>query len=92
MHKFWKKLPPCFVSYCGVHSFLWFRLVVTADDVSLARDRLRGALHLLLDPSETCGNDECHKTQQAQKRKQDELLQQMKQEQILAKQEEKKAA
>lgn len=60
------------------------------DDVSLARGRLRGALHLLLDPSESCGNDELHK--HPHKRKQDELLSQLKQEQLLARQEEKRAA
>ncbi|KAK3932534.1 Protein lin-37-like protein [Frankliniella fusca] len=60
------------------------------DDVSLARDRLRGALHLLLDPSESCGNDELHKY--PHKRKQDEYMSQLKQEQLLARQEEKRAA
>lgn len=58
--------------------------------MAVARGRLRGALLLLLDPSETSTNDELHK--QGFKRKQDDFLSNLKQEQILARQEEKKAA
>lgn len=60
------------------------------DDVAAARSRLRGALLLLLDPSETSTNDDPHK--QGFKRKQDDVLSNLKQEQMLARQEEKKAA
>lgn len=74
--------------YYSVHDYLRFALT---DDVSVARDRLRGALHLLLDPTESCGNDELHRHSHAHKRKQDEVMSQVKQEQLMARQEEKKA-
>lgn len=66
------------------------RPLPAVDDVSVARGRLRGALHMLLDPTESCGNDELHR--HGLKRKQDDFLSNMKQEQMLAKQEEKRAA